>query len=131
MRAYDALTTTISGLSLHSQPAGAVVLWNVPGSWQLASVFFARLSLLGSTGEGILAASTSLPREARGLRNCAFLWHAVAADRSCWRWRGLVSIAGVRSDSGQALCGLAGVGQLAWQAALARDLHLLTSQQFL
>ena len=27
----------------------------------------------------------------------------------------------------EALCGLAGVGQLAWQAALARDLPLLTN----
>lgn len=130
--AYDALATAISG-TLLCLPAAVLallsVLWNIPGALAVALIIFPRdyrytRNLLGKAGTQhfIVAA------RARGLSELRILFcHVlpVVAPQ-------LLAVAGVSVSLAigaaipvEALCGLAGVGQLAWQAALARDLPLL------
>jgi len=82
----------------------------------------------------LLAKSYTLPHiitaRARGLGEGRVLfWHVVPGVAPQ-----LLAVAGVSVSMAvgaaipvEALCGLAGVGQLAWQAALARDLPLLVN----
>ena len=71
-----------------------------------------------------------LAARARGLSELRILfWHVVPVVAPQ-----LLAVAGVSVSLAvgaaipvEALCGLAGVGQLAWQAALARDLPLLVN----
>ncbi len=105
--ALDALSTIVTGTFL-CIPAAVLallsVLWNVPGSLAIALIVLPRVYRYWRT---LLVKAYSLPHittaRAKGLGELRVLfWHPV-----------------------EALCGLAGVGQLAWQAALARDLPLL------
>ena len=130
--AYDALTTAISGMFL-CIPAAVLallsVLWNVPGALAIGLIVFPQVYRYA---RNLLAKSYSLPHiitaRAKGLSELRILfWHVmpVAGPQ-------LLALAGVSVSIGvgaaipvEALCGLAGVGQLAWQAALARDLPLL------
>ncbi|MFZ0774089.1 MAG: ABC transporter permease subunit [Candidatus Sulfotelmatobacter sp.] len=134
LSSYDALTTLVSGTFL-CIPAAVLallsVLWNVPGSLAIALIVFPRIYRYA---RNLLAKSYSLPHivtaRARGLGEARILfWHVVPGVAPQ-----LLAVAGVSVSIAvgaaipvEALCGLAGVGQLAWQAALARDLPLLVN----
>jgi len=132
--AFDALTTTISGTFL-CIPAAVLallsVLWNIPGGLAIALIVFPRVYRYS---RNLLAKAYSLPHiitaRAKGLSEIRILfWHVIPVA-----WPHLLAVAGVSVSVAvgaaipvEALCGLAGIGQLAWQAALARDLPLLTN----
>jgi peptide/nickel transport system permease protein len=131
---YDTLTTILSGILL-CLPAAVLallsVLWNVPGSLAIALIVFPRTYRYT---RNLLLKAYALPHlitaRAKGLGEARILlWHLmpVVAPQ-------LLAVAGVSVSMAvgaaipvEALCGLAGVGQLAWQAALARDLPLLVN----
>lgn len=130
--AYDALTTVISGTFL-CMPAAVLallsVLWNVPGALAVGLIVFPRVYRYA---RNLLSKAYSLPHiitaRAKGLSELRILfWHVVpVAGPQLLAVAGVsVSIAVGAAIPVEALCGLAGVGQLAWQAALARDLPLL------
>jgi peptide/nickel transport system permease protein len=130
--AFDALSTILTGTFL-CIPAAVLsllsVLWNLPGSLAIALIVLPRVYRYW---RNLLAKASSLPHittaRAKGLGELRILfWHVVpvAAPQ-------LLAVAGVSVSVAlgaaipvEALCGLSGVGQLAWQAALARDLPLL------
>ncbi|MGA7400062.1 MAG: ABC transporter permease [Candidatus Sulfotelmatobacter sp.] len=132
--AYDALTTVVSGTFL-CIPAAVLalfsVLWNVPGSLAIGLIVFPHIYRYA---RNLLAKSYSLPHiitaRAKGLGEARILfWHVVPAVAPQ-----LLAVAGVSVSIAvgaaipvEALCGLPGVGQLAWQAAMARDLPLLVN----
>jgi len=132
--AYDALTTVVSGTFL-CIPAAVLallsVLWNVPGALAIGLIVFPRVYRYA---RNLLSKAYSLPHiitaRAKGLSELRILfWHVVPVVGPQ-----LLAVAGVSVSIAvgaaipvEALCGLAGVGQLAWQAALARDLPLLTN----
>jgi peptide/nickel transport system permease protein len=132
--AYDALTTIVSGTFL-CIPAAVLallsVLWNLPGSLAIAFIVFPHIYRYA---RNLLAKSYSLPHiitaRAKGLGEGRILfWHVVPAVAPQ-----LLAIAGVSVSMAvgaaipvEALCGLPGVGQLAWQAAMGRDLPLLVN----
>lgn len=130
--AYDALSTMISGTLLCIP--GAVlallsVLWNVPGALAIALIVFPRDYRYA---RNLLAKAYSQPHivtaRAKGLSELRILlWHVVpvVAPQLLALGGVSVSLAIGAAIPVEALCGLAGVGQLAWQAALARDLPLL------
>jgi peptide/nickel transport system permease protein len=131
---YDALTTAIGG-TLLCLPAAVLallsVLWNLPGSLAIALIVFPRtyrytrnLLLKAYSRPHIITARAKGVGEARIL-----FWHVVPVVTPQ-----LLAVAGVSVSMAvgaaipvEALCGLAGIGQLAWQAALARDLPLLVN----
>jgi len=130
--AYDALTTVVSGTFL-CIPAAVLallsVLWNVPGALVVGLIVFPRVYRYA---RNLLAKAYALPHivtaRAKGLSEIRILfWHVVpVAGPQLLAVAGVsVSIAVGAAIPVEALCGLAGVGQLAWQAALARDLPLL------
>jgi len=130
--AYDVLTTIVSGTFL-CLPAAVLallsVLWNVPGSLAVALIVFPRVYRYA---HNLLAKAYTLPHvlaaRARGLSEARILgWHVIpVAGPQLLAVAGVsVSVAVGAAIPVEALCGLAGVGQLAWQAALARDLPLL------
>jgi peptide/nickel transport system permease protein len=132
--AYDALTTVISGTFL-CIPAAVLallsVLWNVPGSLAIALIVFPHVYRFT---RNLLAKAHALPHivtaRAKGLNEMRILfWHVIPVVAPQ-----LLAVAGVSVSIAigaaipvEALCGFAGVGQLAWQAALARDLPLLVN----
>jgi peptide/nickel transport system permease protein len=134
LSSYDAVSTLASG-TLLCIPAAVLallsVLWNVPGSLAIALIVFPRIYRYA---RNLLAKSYSLPHivtaRAKGLGEARILfWHVVPGIAPQ-----LLALAGVSVSVAvgaaipvEALCGLAGVGQLAWQAALARDLPLLVN----
>ena len=130
--AYDLFATVLSG-TLLCVPAAVLallsVLWNVPGALAIALIIFPRDFRYT---RNLLDKAYSLPHivsaRARGLSELRILfWHVVPVAGPQ-----LLAVAGVSVSLAigaaipvEALCGLAGVGQLAWQAALSRDLPLL------
>jgi peptide/nickel transport system permease protein len=131
---YDVLTTLASGIFL-CIPAAVLallsVLWNAPASLAIALIVFPRTyrytqNLLTKA----YSRSHIVAARAKGLRETRILvWHVlpVVAPQ-------LLAVAGVSVSMAigaaipvEALCGLPGIGQLAWQAALARDLPLLVN----
>jgi peptide/nickel transport system permease protein len=129
---YDTLATAVSG-TLLCIPAAVLallsVLWNVPGALAVALIIFPRDYRYA---RNLLAKAYSLPHivtaRAKGLSELRILlWHVVpVAGPQLLAVAGVsVSLAAGAAIPVEALCGLAGVGQLAWQAALARDLPLL------
>jgi peptide/nickel transport system permease protein len=132
--ACDALTTAISGTFL-CIPAAVLallsVLWNVPGALAIGLIVFPRVYRYA---RNLLGKAYELPHiitaRAKGLSELRILfWHVIpVAGPQLLALAGVsVSIAIGAAIPVEALCGLAGVGQLAWQAALARDLPLLTN----
>jgi len=128
----DVFTTVLSGTFL-CIPAAVLallsVLWNVPGSLAIALIVFPRVYRYA---HNLLAKAYRLPHvitaRAKGLSEARILgWHVIpVAGPHLLAVAGVsVSIAVGAAIPVEALCGLAGVGQLAWQAALARDLPLL------
>ena len=131
---YDTLTTVVSGTFL-CLPAAVLalfsVLWNVPGSLAIALIVFPHTYRYA---RNLLVKAYSSPHivtaRAKGLGEARILfWHVVPVVAPQ-----LLAVAGVSVSMAvgaaipvEALCGLAGIGQLAWQAALARDLPLLVN----
>jgi len=131
---YDLLATTVSG-ALLCIPAAVLalfsVLWNVPGSLAIALIIF---PVTFRHARNLLGKAYSQPHilaaRARGVGEIRILfWHVVPLVTPQ-----LLSVAGVSVSLAigaaipvEALCGLAGIGQLAWQAALARDLPVLVN----
>jgi peptide/nickel transport system permease protein len=131
---YDTLTTVVSGTFL-CLPAAVLallsVLWNVPGSLAIALIVFPHTYRYA---RNLLVKAYCRPHiitaRAKGLGEARILfWHVVPVVTPQ-----LLAVAGVSVSLAvgaaipvEALCGLAGIGQLAWQAALARDLPLLVN----
>jgi peptide/nickel transport system permease protein len=131
---YDTLTTAVSGTFL-CIPAAVLallsVLWNAPGSLAIALIVFPHTYRYA---RNLLVKAYSRPHiitaRAKGLGEARILfWHVVPVVTPP-----LLAVAGVSVSMAvgaaipvEALCGLAGIGQLAWQAALARDLPLLVN----
>lgn len=130
--AYDGFATAASG-TLLCLPAAVLallsVLWNIPGALAIALIIFPRDYRYT---RNLLARAIAQPfvvaARARGIsEQRILLWHVIPAVAPQ-----LLAVAGVSVSLAlgaaipvEALCGLAGVGQLAWQAALGRDLPLL------
>ena len=131
---YDTLTTALSG-TFHCIPAAVLallsVLWNAPGALAIALIVFPHTYRYS---RNLLVKAYSRPHivtaRAKGLSEVRILfWHVVPVVTPQ-----LLAVAGVSVSMAvgaaipvEALCGLAGIGQLAWQAALARDLPLLVN----
>src|SRR5271155_2429535 len=131
---YDHLTTVASA-TLLCIPAAVLallsVLWNVSGSLAIALIVFPHTYRYA---RNLLVKAYSRPHivtaRAKGLGEARILfWHVVPVVTPQ-----LLAVAGVSVSLAvgaaipvEALCGLAGIGQLAWQAALARDLPLLVN----
>jgi peptide/nickel transport system permease protein len=130
----DTLTTAVSGTFL-CIPAAVLalltVLWNAPGSLAIALIVFPHTYRYA---RNLLVKAYSRPHiitaRAKGLGEARILfWHVVPVVIPQ-----LLAVAGVSVSMAvgaaipvEALCGLAGIGQLAWLAALARDLPLLVN----
>jgi len=130
----DGAATIISG-TLLCIPAAVLalfsVLWNLPGALAIALIIFPRDYRYT---RNLLSKGYSLPHvlaaRAKGISEARILfWHVVpVVAPQVLAVAGIsVSIALGAAIPVEALCGLAGVGQLAWQAALARDLPLLVN----
>jgi peptide/nickel transport system permease protein len=130
--AYDALSTFVSGAFL-CIPAAVLallsVLWNLPGSLAIALIVFPRVYRYA---RNLLEKAYAMPHiitaRSKGLTELRILfWHVVpvAAPQLLAVAGVSVSIAVGAAVPVEALCGFAGIGQLAWQAALSRDLPLL------
>jgi peptide/nickel transport system permease protein len=130
--AYDLLATVLTGVLL-CVPAAVLallsVLWNIPGALAIALIIFPRDYRYT---RNLLDKAHSLPHivtaRAKGLGEWRILfWHVVpSAGPQLLALAGVsVSLAIGAAIPVEALCGLAGIGQLAWEAALARDLPLL------
>jgi len=130
--AYDAFATVISGAFL-CLPAAVLallsVLWNVPGALAVGLIVFPKVFRYS---RNLLDKAYGLPcivmARAKGLSELRILLcHVIPiAGPQLLALAGVsVSVAVGAAIPVEALCGLAGIGQLAWQAALARDLPLL------
>jgi len=132
--ACDLFATLLGGIPL-SVPAAVLallaVLANAPAYLAIALVVFPRVF---SYTRNLLAKSYGLPHlvtaYAKGVGPLRILvWHVLPlAGAQLLAVAGIsVSIALGATVPVEALCGVAGIGQLAWQAALARDLPLLVN----
>lgn len=136
--AYDVCTTVVSG-ALLCLPAAVMallsVLWNLPGSIAITLIVFPHCYRYA---RNLLVKAYSKPHivfaRAKGVGERRILfWHVIPVVTPQ-----LLALAGVSVSMAigasipvEALCGLPGIGQLAWQAALARDLPLLVNITFL
>lgn len=132
--AYDAVTVTVSG-ALLCVPAAVMallfVLFRAPAQFAIALIVFPRLFRYA---RNVLADSYAMPHittaRAKGLGPVRVLcWHVIPVSAAP-----LLALAGVSVSVAlgaavpvEALCGIPGIGQLAWQAALSRDLPLLVT----
>jgi len=134
LSAYEILGTTVSGAFL-CIPAAVLallsVIFNAPGYLAIALIVFPKIYRYT---RNLLAKAYSLPHitaaRAKGLGEVRILfWHVLpVAGSQMIALAGItVSIALGASIPVESLCGLPGIGQLAWQAALARDLPLLVN----
>ena len=132
--AYEILGTTVSGAFL-CIPAAVLallsVIFNAPGYLAIAFIVFPKIYRYT---RNLLAKAYGMPHitaaRARGLGELRILfWHVLpVAGPQMIALAGItVSIALGASIPVESLCGLPGIGQLAWQAALARDLPLLVN----
>jgi len=136
--AYDAATTTISS-ALLCVPSAVMallfVLFRAPAQFAIALIVFPRLFRYA---RNVLANSYAMPHiitaRAKGLGPVRVLCgHVVPVSAAP-----LLALAGVSVSIAlgaaipvEALCGIPGIGQLAWQAALGRDLPLLVTSTIL
>lgn len=109
----------------------AIALFNAPAYVAVALVVLPRVY---GYCRNLLARSYDMPHvlaaRAKGLSEArVLLWHVLPGSGPQ-----LIALAGVSVSIAfgacipiEALCGIAGIGQLAWQAALARDLQLLVT----
>jgi peptide/nickel transport system permease protein len=132
--AYEILGTTVSGAFL-CIPAAVLallsVILNAPGYLAIALIVFPKIYRYS---RNLLAKAYAMPHitaaRSRGLGEVRILaWHVLpVAGPQMIALAGItVSIALGASIPVEALCGLPGIGQLAWQAALSRDLPLLVN----
>ena len=134
LSACDAMAALISG-TLLCLPAAVMallsVLWRIPAALAIALIVFPRDFRYA---RNLLAKAYSLPHittaRAKGLHELRILFLHVIPNVAPQ----LVALAGLSVSLAmgaaipvEALCGLAGVGQLAWEAAIARDLPVLVS----
>jgi len=126
--------TLLSGMLL-CLPAGVLallaILLNQPGSLVIALIVYPKvhryLSNLVEAARGLSHITTA---RAKGISEPrVFFWHVVPVIK-----REVLALAGVSIGIAigaaipvEALCGIAGIGQLAWQSALGRDLPLLNN----
>ena len=132
--AYDAFTSTLSG-ALLCVPSAVMallfILFRAPAQFAIALIVFPRVYRYARS---VLASSYAMPHiitaRAKGLGPVRVLcWHVIPVSAAP-----LLALAGVSVSIAlgatipvEALCGIAGIGQLAWQAALGRDLPLLVT----
>lgn len=132
--AYELLGTTLSGAFL-CIPAAVLallsVILNAPGYLAIALIVFPKIYRYS---RNLLAKAYALPHitaaRSRGLGELRILaWHVlpVAGPQMIALVGVTVSIALGACIPVESLCGLPGIGQLAWQAALSRDLPLLVN----
>jgi peptide/nickel transport system permease protein len=136
--AYDVLTTVISGLFLCIPAAVLALLFvfaSAPGFLAVALIVFAHVFRYW---RNLLDKSYGLPHivtaRAKGLRPARILLlHVLPVSGGQ-----LLAVAGVSVSVAlgaaipiEALCGIPGIGQLAWQAAIGRDLSLLVTLTFI
>ncbi len=132
--ACDLAATVLGGIFL-SLPAAVLALLfvfaNAPAYLVIALVVFPKVF---SYTRNLLAKSYNLPHlltaYAKGVgRLQVLIWHVLpVAGAQLLAVAGIsVSIALGAAIPVEALCGIAGIGQLAWQAALGRDLPLLVN----
>jgi ABC-type dipeptide/oligopeptide/nickel transport system permease component len=130
----EILGTTVSGAFL-CIPAAVLallsVIFNAPGYLAIALIVFPKIYRYS---RNLLAKGYAMPHvtaaRAKGLGEPRILlWHVLpTAGPQMIALAGItVSIALGASIPVESLCGLPGIGQLAWQAALARDLPLLVN----
>lgn len=131
---YDGFTTVLSG-TLLCLPAAVLallsVLWNFPGALAVALIVFPHTYRYA---RNLLVKAYSRPHilaaRAKGVGEVRIIfWHVIPVVVPQ-----MLALAGVSVSMAigatipvEALCGLPGIGQLAWQAALARDLPLLVN----
>jgi peptide/nickel transport system permease protein len=130
--AYDVFTTVLSGLLLCIPSAVLALVFvfaNAPGSMALGLMVFAHVFRYW---RNLLDKSYTMPHivtaRAKGVGPVrVLLMHVLPVSG-----RQVLAVAGVSFSVAlgaaipvEALCGIAGIGQLAWQAAMARDLSLL------
>jgi peptide/nickel transport system permease protein len=134
LSAYEILGTTVSGAFL-CIPAAVLallsVIFNAPGYLAIALIVFPKIYRYSRNllAKGYAMAHITAAR-AKGLSEMRILmWHVLpVAGPQMIALAGItVSIALGASIPVESLCGLPGIGQLAWQAALARDLPLLVN----
>ncbi len=132
--AFEIFGTTFSGAFL-CIPAAVLALLSVildaPGYLAIALIVFPKVYRYS---RNLLANAYGLPHvnaaRARGVGEGRILaWHVlpVAGPQMIALAGVTVSVALGASIPVEALCGLPGIGQLAWQAALSRDLPLLVN----
>ena len=132
--AYEVLGIMLSGAFL-CIPAAVLallsVILNAPGYLAIALIVFPKIYRYS---RNLLAKAYALPHitaaRARGVGEIRILaWHVVplAGPQMIALAGGTISIALGASIPVESLCGLPGIGQLAWQAALSRDLPLLVN----
>jgi peptide/nickel transport system permease protein len=132
--AFNLLATALAGLALciPSAVLGLLfVLWQAPASLAIACVVFPKAFRYI---DNILSQNYKLPHvitaRAKGLGRMRVLLHhvlPVSASPLIALIGVSVSIAIGAAIPVEALCGTPGIGQLAWQAAMARDLPLLVT----
>lgn len=134
VKAYSLLAIALSGTFL-CIPAAVLallsVMLNTPGYLAIALIVFPKVF---AYSRNLLEKAYSSPHiitaRAKGLGGLRILfWHVLPVSAPS-----LLALAGVSVSIAlgaaipiEALCGLAGVGDLAWQAALGRDLPLLVN----
>jgi peptide/nickel transport system permease protein len=124
--------TIFSGILL-CLPAGVLALWSVlvsaPGYFAIALIVFPKVfRYLSNLVAGVRQMPHITTAYAKGVSEPAmFFRHVVPVVK-----REVLALAGVSVGIAisaaipvEALCGIPGIGQLAWQSALARDLPLL------
>src|SRR5258705_4046048 len=132
--AYEIIGTTISGAFL-CIPAAVLALLSLilyaPGYLAIGLIVFPKIYRYS---QNLLVKAYAMPHitaaRAKGLGETRILaWHVLpVAGPQMIALAGItVSIALGASIPVETLCGLPGIGQLAWQAALARDLPLLVN----
>ena len=134
VRVLDVFAAGLAGTFL-SLPAAVLALlfvyFNAPASLAISSIVFPKVF---SFSRNLLAQSYGLPHiitaRAKGLGSARiFGWHVLpVAGPQMLALAGVsVSMALGAAIPVEALCGISGIGQLAWQAALGRDLSLLVT----
>lgn len=132
--AFSVFGTTVSGAFL-CVPAAVLalvsVILNTPGYLAIALIVFPKIYRYSSN---LLSKAYAMPHitaaRARGLGEARILiWHVlpVVGPQMITLAGITVSLALGASIPIESLCGLPGIGQLAWQAALSRDLPLLVN----
>ena len=135
--AYDILTTALSGLLLCVPSAVLALVFvfaNAPGAFAVGLVVFAHVFRYW---RNLLDKSYAMPHiitaRAKGLGPVRILlFHILPVSGAQ-----LLAVAGVSVSTAlgaaipvEALCSIPGIGQLAWHAALGRDLSLLVTLTF-